>query len=175
MFKRLSHATSRPVEDDQKARLIPVPARKESLPALGVLEDVLYSGTSIPFTDRILVDRDLFQDALDQLHDELPTSIARADAILRDEENIRARAQAEAQRMLARAESQVAALLSEKGLLREAEATRERILREASTEGKEIMDSSKRYVDGLLAKLERGTEEVLVEVRKAASTVRAQR
>ena len=175
MFKKNSHAASRPVEDSQKARMIPVPSRKESLPALGVLEDTLYSSTSIPFTNRILVDRDLFQDALDQLQEELPPSIARAEAILRDENDIRSRAEADAKRALARAESQVAAMLSEKGLLREAEATRERILRDARSEAKEIMDSAKRYVDGLLSGLERGAEDVLVEVRKATSAVKAHR
>jgi hypothetical protein len=173
MFKRTSHIVSRPEDDSQKAHLAPVPPRKEILPAITTIEDVLFAGIAIPLTNRVVVDRDFFLDALDQLQAELPSSLTRAEALLRDEESIRSRAEAEGKRMLARAQDQVAVMLSEKGLLREAEAARERILRDAKTEAQEITDSARRYVDDLLGKVERCTSDVLVEIRKTTSLVKA--
>ena len=173
MFRRKSQAAPSGVNDSRSTHLVPVPPRKGSLHSLAVLEDVLYSGTAIPLTNRMLVDRDYFQDALDELQEELPAALTRAEAIVRDEESIRGRAEADAKRMLARAEGQVAAMVSEHALVREATAAKERILREARSEAQEITLSARKYVDDLLGKAERSTEEALTELRKATSLVKA--
>lgn len=172
MFRRKTQAVPRHADDLGAARLVPVPARKGSLPSLATLEDVLDSGTAVPFTNRMLVDRDYFQDALDQLQADLPSALTRAEAIVRDEESIRSRAEADAKRMVSRAESQVAAMVSEKGLLKEAEAERERIIREAKNEAQEITESARKYVDDLLRKAERSAEDALTELRKVTTLVK---
>ena len=172
MFRRKTQAMPRFADDSGAARLVPVPQRKGALPSLAALEDVLYSGTAIPLTNRILVDRDFFQEALDQLEADLPSALTRAEAIVRDEEAIRSRAEADAKRMLARAETQVAAMVSEKGLLREAEVAKERIIREAKSEAQEITDSARKYVDDLLRKAERSAEDALTELRKVTTLVK---
>ena len=173
MFRRKPQTAPRYADDLGTARLVPVPPRKGTLPSLAVLDDVLYSGTAIPLTNRVLIDRDYFQDALDQLQAELPSALTRAEAIVRDEESIRSRADADSKRMLARAEGQVAAMVSDHALVREATAAKERILREARSEAQEITLSARKYVDDLLGKAERSTEEALTELRKATSLVKA--
>ncbi len=136
------------------------------------LEAIVERGSRLPFSSRVLVDREVYLDALDAVRTSVPEAVTLADRIVRDKERIIAQAEAEAERITSLAREQAAFLISERQLLRAAELQSEAILNTARDEAKEIVSSAQKYAGDLLAQLENETTRILAEIRKAANQVR---
>ncbi len=161
--------------------LAPAPRRRREQPeqmqqTLGALIDdleaIVERGSRIPFSSKVLVDRDIYLDALDAVRTAMPEAVMLADRIVRDKERIITQAEAEAERIMSLAREQVAFLISERQLLRTAEVQSNAILSSAKEEAKEIVSSAQKYAGDLLAQLENETLRILSEVRKTSSQVR---
>jgi vacuolar-type H+-ATPase subunit H len=136
------------------------------------LETIIDKGARIPFSSKVLIDRDVYLDAVDALRITMPEALTQAERIVRDKERIIAQASAEAERITSLAKEQAAFLISERQLLRAAETQSEAILSSAREESKEIISSAQKYASDLLAQLEGDALRVLGEIRKAASQAR---
>ncbi len=142
---------------------------------LGLLEDLealIEKGSRIPFSSMVLIDRDVYLDAVDALRISMPEAVVQAERIVRDKERIVAQADAEAERVISLAREQAAFLISDRQLLRGAELQSEAILNTAREDAKEIVSSAQKYAGDLLAQLEGEALRILTEIRKAASQVR---
>jgi len=142
------------------------------LALLDDLEALIEKGARIPFSSMVLIDRDVYLDAVDAIRVSMPEALVQAERIVRDKERIIAQADAEAERVVSLAKEQAAFLISEKQLLRSAEIQAEAILNTAREDAKEIVASAQKYASDLLAQLESETARILAEIRKAASQVR---
>jgi hypothetical protein len=142
------------------------------LSLLDDLETFTDRGTRIPFSSRVLIDRDIYLDAIDTIRLAIPEGVVQAERIVRDKERIIAQAEAEAERIMSLAREQAAFLISERQLLRAAELESEALLNTAREEAKEIISSAQKYASDLLAQLEADTMRVLTEIRRAASQAR---
>lgn len=136
------------------------------------LEAIIDRGARIPFSAKVLVDRDVYLDAVDAVRISLPEAIVQAERIVRDKERIIAQADAESERITSLAREQAAFLISERQLLRAAELQSEAILNTAREEAKEIIASAQKYVGDLMSQMEGEAQRVLNEIRKAASQIR---
>lgn len=136
------------------------------------LETIVERGSRLPFSSRVVVDRDLLLDAVDAVRLALPDSMVQAERIVRDKERIIAQSEAEAERVMSLAREQAAFLISERQLLRAAELQSDAILNTAREEAKEIISSAEKYVSDLLAQLENEAMRVLGEIRKVADHTR---
>ncbi|HZK67863.1 MAG TPA: hypothetical protein VFD42_10045 [Chloroflexota bacterium] len=142
------------------------------LALLDDLEAIIERGGRIPFSARVMVDRDVYLDAMDALRMALPEAVTHAERIVRERDRIVAQAEAEAERVMSLAREQAAFLVSERQLLRTAELQSEAILNTAREEAKEIVSSAQKYASDLMAQLESDTMRVLNEVRRAATQAR---
>ncbi len=142
------------------------------LALLDDLEGIIEKGSRIPFTSVVLIDRDVYLDAVDAVRLSMPEALVQAERIVRDKERIIAQADAEAERITSLAREQAAFLISDRQLLRTAELQSEAILNTAREDAKEIISSAQKYVSDLLAQLESETVRVLSEIRKVASQAR---
>lgn len=142
------------------------------LPLLDDLEALVEKGARIPFSSRVLIDRDVYLDAVDAVRIALPEAVVQAERIVRDKERIIAQADAESERITSLAREQAAFLISERQLLRAAELQSEAILNTAREDAREIISSAQKYASDLLAQLEGETLRVLGEIRKAANQAR---
>lgn len=128
------------------------------------LESQIATGTSVPRTRKVLVDKDAILDLIDQLRVAVPEEVHAAKRINAEGERIIEKASEEAARITARAQEQAAYLIDERGLTEAAEA-----------EGRRIVDAAERAADDVRLGADEYAAEILegleTEVRKALAGI----
>ena len=128
------------------------------------LESQIATGTGVPTTRKVLVDKDAVLELIDQLRVAVPEEIHAAKRINAEGERIIEKAGVEAERITARAQEQATFLIGERGLTEAAEAEGRRIIAEASVVADGIRQGADGYAEQILEALE-------AEVRKALSGI----
>jgi hypothetical protein len=128
------------------------------------LESQIATGTGVPRTRKVLVDKDAVLDLIDQLRVAVPEEVHAAKRINAEGERIIEKANEEAARIAARAQEQAAYLIGERGLTETAE-----------TEGRRILDQAQRVADDVRLGADEYAAEILEglesEVRKALAGI----
>ena len=128
------------------------------------LESQIATGTGVPTTRKVLVDKDAILELIDQLRVAVPEEIHAAKRINAESERIIEKAGVEAERITARAQEQATYLIGERGLTEAAEAEGRRIVAEAN----KVADGIRQGADGYAAQI---LEALEAEVRKALSGI----
>jgi cell division septum initiation protein DivIVA len=128
------------------------------------LESQIATGTSVPRTRKVLVDKDAVLDLIDQLRVAVPEEVHAAKRINAEGERIIERANDEAGQIAARAQEQAAYLIGDRGLTEAAEAESRRIIAEAHDTADGVRLGADQYAAQILEALE-------VEVRRALSGI----
>ena len=128
------------------------------------LESLVATGTGVPTTRKVLVDKDAVLELIDQLRVAVPEEIHAAKRINAEGERIIEKASEEAGRITARAQEQAAYLIGERGLTEEAQAEGRRIVAEAT----EVADGVRLGADDYAAQI---LESLDAEVRKALAGI----
>lgn len=128
------------------------------------LESQIATGTGVPTTRKVLVDKDAVLELIDQLRVAVPEEIHAAKRINAEGERIIEKAGVEAERITARAQEQATYLIGERGLTEAAEAEGRRIVAEANVVADGIRQGADGYAEQILEALE-------AEVRKALSGI----
>src|SRR5437773_4241404 len=128
------------------------------------LESLVATGTGVPTTRKVLVDKDAVLELIDQLRVAVPEEIHAAKRINAEGERIIEKANEEASRIAARAQEQATYLIGERGLTETALAEGRRIVAEAN----EAADGVRLGADGYAAQI---LESLEAEVRKALSGI----
>src|SRR5690348_17210906 len=128
------------------------------------LESLVATGTGVPRTRKVLVDKDAILDLIDQLRVAVPEEIHAAKRINAESERIIEKANDEAGRITARAQEQAAYLIGERGLTEAAEAEGRRIVGQAQDAADGVRDGADAYASQILTTLE-------AEVRKALAGI----
>ena len=122
------------------------------------------TGTGVPRTRKVLVDKDAILDLIDQLRVAVPEEIHAAKRINAEGERIIEKANDEAGRIGARAQEQATFLIGERGLTERAEAEGRQIVTEAMQAADNIRLGADSYAAQILESLE-------AEVRKALAGI----
>jgi cell division septum initiation protein DivIVA len=130
------------------------------------LESQIATGTGVPATRKVLVDRDAILDLIDQLRVAIPEEVQAAKRINAEGERIIEQAHEEATRIASRAQEQAAFLISERGLTEGAEAEGRRIIAEAEAAGRDVAAGADSYAEQMLVALETEVEKTLAAIRK---------
>ncbi len=128
------------------------------------LESQIATGTGVPTTRKVLVDKDAVLELIDQLRVAVPEEIHAAKRINAEGERIIEKAGVEAERITARAQEQATYLIGERGLTEAAEAEGRRIVAEAHG----VADGVRQGADGYAAQV---LEALEAEIRKALSGI----
>jgi hypothetical protein len=128
------------------------------------LESQIATGTGVPRTRKVLVDRDAILDLIDQLRAAVPEEVHAAKRINAESERIIEKAQEEAARIAARAQEHAAYLIDERGLTEAADAQSRRIVADAEAAADGVRLGADTYAAQILETLE-------VEVRKALAGI----
>lgn len=161
-----------PVMSARRRREQSEQAQATLLSLLEELEAIIEGGTHIPFTPKVLIDRDLYLDTVDAIKSVVPEAVIQAERIVRDKEEIIGKARAEAERIVTQAKQEREVLISERQLLRAAEVQSKAILEAAHNEEREIVSSAQKYASDLMAQLESEALRVLGEIRKTTSQIK---
>jgi cell division septum initiation protein DivIVA len=137
------------------------------------LESQIATGTSVPATRKVLVDRDAVLELIDQLRVAVPEEIHAAKRINAEGERIIEQAEEESKRIAARAQEQAAYLIGERGLTDAAEAEGRRILDEATVAADGVRLGADAYAAETLEHLETEVRKALAGIEKGIDVLQA--
>jgi hypothetical protein len=130
------------------------------------LESLIATGTGVPTTRKVLVDKDAILEIIDQLRVAVPEEVHAAKRINAEGERIIEKANEESARISARAQEQAAYLIGERGLTEAAEAEGRRILDEAQRVADDVRLGADEYAAEILEGLESEVRKALAGIEK---------
>ena len=130
------------------------------------LESLIATGTGVPTTRKVLVDKDAILELVDQLRVAVPEEVHAAKRINAEGERIIEKANEESARISARAQEQAAYLIDERGLTEAAEAEGRRILDEAQRVADDVRLGADEYAAEILEGLESEVRKALAGIEK---------
>lgn len=125
------------------------------------VEDIIEAGTSLPFTSKVMVDREEILDIVKEIRIKLPDEIKQAAWIKEERQRILADAQKDADTILNEAEYKLEELIDEEEIIRIANNRAEEIIARAQTNAKEIRIGSMEYADSLLLETQESLKEII--------------
>lgn len=136
------------------------------------LEELLSSGSRVPFSSRVLIDEQECLDVVDQIRHALPEELKMARQIVKEREQLIAEAHERANRILERAELQIAQRVDEHAVVRAAEERAQSLLRRAEQEAAEIRRQADDYAFRVLSSLDRRLRQVQHVVQEGLAELR---
>ncbi|SCY85137.1 ATPase [Alkaliphilus peptidifermentans] len=130
------------------------------LKLLEELEDIIESGSSIPFANKVMVDRNDALEIIKEVRIHLPDEIKQAQWIKEERQRILVEAQQEADMILEEANKHIRELIEEDEITKRAQKQAEEIIAQAQNNAKEMRIGAREYVDELLGL----TEDKLIEI-----------
>ncbi len=133
------------------------------------LEELLDTGTKVPFSGKVLVDRDELAEILENIRIKLPDELKQAKWVKEERQRIIMDAQKEADEIVKQTETRIISLVDDHEITKQALAQKEEIIESADKVAREISMGTREYADALLERLEeilRETLNVIHENRK---------
>ncbi len=148
------------------------------------LDDLVSSGTGVPATGKVLVDREKLSELVSQIQTSLPADLQEAQEFLQMRENLINQALTEARRIKTSSEDEARSRVKDSEVLREAGKLAEDIVVEAQQRAQRILDEADaqadarradadKYAQATLAKLEEELSHVLTTIRRGIDAMAA--
>jgi cell division septum initiation protein DivIVA len=128
------------------------------------LEDLVREAKSMPLSSSALLNRDEVLELIDQMKDSLPDEIKQARWIVKDREELFAKARRDAEAMVEQARQEQLRLASHEEVVKRADQEAERIVQEAEDDARRLRLEAEDYVDAKLAQLEGQLHRLLEEM-----------
>lgn len=139
---------------------------------LDEVSSLVENARAMPMSASCLVNRGQVLDLLDDVRALLPDSLAAADDVLADREDIVAAARVEADQILAQAQADARALVSEHEIYRAAVAEADAVRADADAEATRMRRETDDYVDAKLANFEVALHKTIAAVQKGRDKIR---
>ena len=128
------------------------------------LEDMVREAKSMPLSSSALLNRDELLELLSEMKGTLPEEIKQARWVVKDREELLAKARRDADRMVAEARAEQLRLALQEEVVRRAEVEAERIVTEATGEARRVRLETEDYVDARLAQFEIALQRISEEL-----------
>lgn len=142
------------------------------LDLLDTLEDELESGSTMPFTGKVLIDSDTCLEIIRDIRLNLPDAIKQGEWVKKEKQRILIDAQKQAELILKETEQHRKSLIEENEITQQAYEQSREILENAQMTAKEIRLGARDYADRLLEEVEgyiREQLDILIENRNQLS------
>jgi len=134
--------------------------------------DLVERSTPFPFAqNKVIIDRDLLNDLIDDMKRNVPQEIKRAKLIDFDCERIIKEAEQKAEQIVQRAEERAKALVASDTIVKEARQRATEILTQAQARSKEIKNAAGNYVDNMLHDAEMYFTRGLQDVKRTSQEI----
>ena len=127
------------------------------------LEDMIRDAKSMPLSSSALLNRDEVLDLIEDLKAALPDEIKQARWVVKDREELLAKARRDAEAMVEQARAEQLRLASHEAVMQRAKEEAERIVQEADEDARRLRLEAEDYVDAKLAQLEGTLQKILEE------------
>ncbi|MCX8074681.1 MAG: ATPase [Clostridia bacterium] len=118
------------------------------------LEELLDVGTKVPFSSKVMVDREQLQEILEDIRLKLPDELKQAKWVKEERQRIIMDAQKEAESILKEAENKIISMVDEHTITKQALNQKEEIVENANRISREISIGTRDYADAILEKVE---------------------
>ncbi len=133
------------------------------------LEELVENSSKVPFSSKVMVDKEELGDILEEIRLKLPDELKQAKRIKDERLNILNDAQKESDELLKEAENKIIQMVDEHVITKQAIMQKEEIVENANRISKEISCGTRDYADAILEKVEdvlRETMQVVHNNRK---------
>lgn len=135
---------------------------------LNELDELIREAKAMPLSSSVLVNRDEVLNLLAAMQEALPDEIKQARWIVRDREELLAKARAEGEQIVAAAHEEQLRMARKEAIVTRANEEAERIMAEAEEQGRAMRGDAEGYVDAKLAQFETAMRRILEESQAAS-------
>ena len=139
------------------------------------LESQIATGTGVPRTRKVLVDKDAILDLIDQLRVAIPEEVKQARRINQETDRVLSKAREESESIIGAAQEQAALLLQDQSIMREAESRAQDTLDRAQLKVEETMRGADQYAADVLVRLESDLVKTLSIIKKSLEVLEERR
>jgi cell division septum initiation protein DivIVA len=125
------------------------------------LEEMVRDAKSMPLSSSALLNRDDVLVLIEELKDSLPEEIKQARWVVKDREELLAKARRDAEAMVESARAEQLRMASHEGVVQRAKEESERIVHEANEDARRLRLEAEDYADSKLAQLEAVLQKIL--------------
>ena len=125
------------------------------------LEEMLEESKKIPFSTKVILDREEVLDTIKEIRLKLPEELKQAKWVKEERERILLEAQKEADGIVKEAENRIISMIDEHEITRKAYEQKAEIIETANEMSREISKGTKEYADNMLLSIETTLEEAL--------------
>lgn len=133
------------------------------------IEDIVEAGTTVPFSGKVMVDKEEILEIIKEIRIKLPDEIKQAAWIKDERQRILAQAQKDADTMLKEAEYKLEELIEDQEIIKLANTRAEEIITKAQSNAKDIRLGALDYADSILKETQENLKnliQILNENRK---------
>jgi chromosome segregation ATPase len=131
---------------------------------LQALEEMVRDAKSMPLSSSALLNRDEVLELIDDLKASLPDEIKQARWVVKDREELLAKARRDAEAMVEQARAEQLRLASHEAVVQRANEEAERIQQQADDDARKLRLEAEDYVDAKLAQLESALQKILEDM-----------
>lgn len=117
-------------------------------------EDMVRDAKSMPLSSSALLNRDEVLELIEQMKDAIPEEVKQARWVVKDREELLAKARRDAEAMVEQARAEQLRMASHEAVVERANEEAERIVHEAEDEARRLRLEAEDYIDAKLAQLE---------------------
>ena len=136
------------------------------------IEEIIQEAKSMPLSSSALVNREELLEILEAARADLPEEIKQARWVVKDREELLAKARRDGEAIVVRAQQERIRLVSEQEVVRASQEEADRIVGEAREHARQIRLEAEDYVDAKLAQYEIALEKVAGELNRSLNQVR---
>ena len=131
---------------------------------IGQLEDLVRDAKSMPLSSSALMNRDEVLELIEQLKDSIPDEIKQARWIVKDRDELLAKARRDAEAMVEEGRQEQLRLASHEEVVQRSHTEAARIVSEAEDDARKLKLEAEDYVDAKLAQLEGTLQKILEDM-----------
>ncbi len=125
------------------------------------IEDILEKSKGVPFSNKVLVDKEEILEIISELRLKLPEELKQAKWIKEERQRILVEAQKEADDIVKEAENRIISMIDEHEITKKAYEKKAEIIETANEMSREISKGTKDYADNVLNGIEEALQEAL--------------
>ena len=125
------------------------------------IEDILEKSKGVPFSNKVLVDKEEILEQISELRLKLPEELKQAKWIKEERQRILVEAQKEADDIVKEAENRIISMIEEHEITKKAYEKKAEIIETANEMSREISKGTKDYADNVLNGIEVALQEAL--------------
>ena len=138
---------------------------------LAQLQQIVREAKSMPLSSSVLISRDEVLEMLHQMQESLPEEIKQARWVVRDREDLLAKARAEGDRIIEGSREEQRRMAMKDAVAKRAEEEAARLLQEAEDSTGDMRREAEDYVDGKLAQFEIALRKILEDAQGTARSL----